>query len=181
MLKKRGQSTAQPSRKAAGASQNGSISKSILKNTTAPPPLPRIPPQTMFASPDFSRVSQGSVASVATSLCDLPADEKAKIARCVLRSRQRYIYRNDSVSYLIYRLVDRLVSLAKEHEELLHVLSNERAQRSEDVQKISDQSRRELELMEDKRVEAETARMTAQSKRGNRMLCWLSLLKLSLL
>lgn len=58
------------------------------------------------------------------------------------------------------------MSLAKEHEELIQVLSNERAQRAEDGQKISEQFRKELELMEEKRLHAEADRVSAESKRG---------------
>ena len=58
------------------------------------------------------------------------------------------------------------MSLAKEHEELLQILANERSQRSEDTQRIADQFRSEIKLLEDKVKRAEEDTTEAQSKRG---------------
>ena len=71
-----------------------------------------------------------------------------------------------SLVIALYRLVDRLVSLAKEHEELLQVLANERSQRCEDTQRIADQFRSEIKLLEDKVRRTEEDINEAQSKRG---------------
>ena len=69
------------------------------------------------------------------------------------------------------RLVDRLVSLAKEHEELLQLLANERAQRNDETQKIADQFRSEIKLLEEKVKRTEEETIEAQSKRGMAMGC----------
>ena len=54
------------------------------------------------------------------------------------------------------------MSLAKEHEDLLQVLDDERSQRAKDVQKMSEQVKGERQLLEEKLMQVEAAKIDAQ-------------------
>jgi hypothetical protein len=105
----------------------------------SPPPFPL---QINTPSPDFSRGSISDSASL--SISELPEEEKAKVAR----------------------LVERLVCLAREHEELVQALVGERAQRERDLQSISLQFRGELQALEDQCSVERAECAAAQNKKA---------------
>jgi hypothetical protein len=108
------------------------------RRTSSLPPFPTIQPTAMTPSPDFSRGSDCS----ALSLSELPEEEKAKVAR----------------------LVERLVTLATEHEQLLQALAVERAQRGSDIQRVVDQFREEMKSIKDQCDVERLDRAAAQNK-----------------
>lgn len=110
-----------------------------LDNFQSPPSFPL---KINTPSPDFSRCSASD--STSLSLSELPEEEKAKVAR----------------------LVERLVFLAREHEELIQALAEERAQRERDLQNVSLQFRSELQALEDQCAAERAECAAAQNKKA---------------
>ena len=79
-----------------------------------------------------------------STLSNLSPDEKAKVTR----------------------LVDRLVNLAKEHDQTLKILSFERSSKIEEIKSISEKYREEINLLSEKLSHAEEDKISAQTKRG---------------
>ena len=79
-----------------------------------------------------------------STLSNLSPDEKAKVTR----------------------LVDRLVNLAKEHDQTLKILSFERSSKIEEIKSISEKYREEINLLSEKLSHAEADKISAQTKRG---------------
>ena len=81
--------------------------------------------------------------NISLSLSDLPNIEKAKVAR----------------------LVNRLVSLAKEHEDLLKVISAERSQRARDIDAVHNIYKEQIEIIDQKCSQLNTSLKASENKR----------------
>ena len=105
--------------------QRLSTNNSMKLNPSNPP----IKPAFRSSSRSLNRTATGALVqhlpAASLTLSDLPSSEKAKVAR----------------------LVDRLVSLAKEHEDLLQLLATERSQRTDDIEFIQKMHEDEIEQM----------------------------------